>query len=252
MSNDLKSSEFVFAPVEAPTLKDKIANDIRAAILSGALNPGDRLVESRLAKQMDVAQTTVREAIQILVNQGLLTKRINRESLIRKLTAPDIDDLFILRSDLEGLAVELAHSKVDENVLAPLHETVEQMRRAARVKDTAEFYRFDIKFHQQLGGLANNEFLERALIPLSIGPIAFVLTGLQTPLEANYVQVADDHAQILDAFKAETPKGARQLMERLLRGWYELQMRRFRENQNNNYPSGPASETIFQRKNEEP
>lgn len=239
MFKEPQASEFVFAPVDAPTLKDKIANDIRAAILSGALKPGDRIVESRLAKQMDVAQTTVREAIQLLVNQGLLIKRVNRESLVRKLTPSGINDLFVLRTDLEGLAVELAHSKVDEEALVPLFETVERMRRAARVKNIPEFYRFDITFHQQLGGLANNEFLERALIPLSIGPVAFVLTGLQSPLEANYIQVADDHAQILDAFKSETPKDARQLMERLLRGWYELQMRRFQENLDNNSLSFP-------------
>jgi len=227
MHSDLRSTELVFSPVDAPTLKDKIASDIRVAILSGALQPGERIVESRLARQMNVAQTTVREAIQLLVSEGLLIKRVNRESLVRKLTKPGIDDLFVLRIDLEALAVELAHSKIDEMALAPLYEGVERMRRAARVRNIPEFYRFDIAFHQQLGRLAKNEFLERALIPLSIGPIAFVLAGLPSPLETNYIQVADDHAQILDAFKAETPKGARQVMERMLRAWYELQMRTF-------------------------
>jgi DNA-binding GntR family transcriptional regulator len=152
---------------------------------------------------------------------------VNRESLVRKLTVADLNDLFLLRMDLEGLAVELAHSKVDEKMLLPLYETVEQMRRSARIKNLPQFYRFDITFHQRLSQLAKNEFLERALVPLSVGPIAFVLAGSGFPLDGNYVQVADDHAQILDAFKEETPKGARRVMETMLQSWHDMQMRAF-------------------------
>lgn len=217
------ASGFVFGPVETPTLRDKIAYEIQVAILMGRLKPGDRLVESALARQMHVAQTTIREAMQDLVNQGLLVKRVNRETLVRRFTRDDLEKLFRLRVELEGLAVELAHSKTGEEDLRPLYETIEQMRRAARVKNIAEFYRFDMMFHKQLGQLANNEFLERALIPLTVGPVAFVLAGVAFPLAGNYLKVADDHAEILDAFREKDPRSARQLMERKLRDWQAIQ-----------------------------
>jgi DNA-binding GntR family transcriptional regulator len=227
MSIESLLEPFSFSPVKAPTLKDGVADHIRTAILTGGLAPGTRIVESKLAREMTVAQTTVREAIQDLANQGLLVKRVNRESLVRKLTVADLNDLFMLRMDLEGLAVELAHSRIDEKTLLPLYETVEQMRRSARIKNLPQFYRVDIAFHQRLSQLAKNEFLERALVPLSIGPIAFVLAGSGFPLDGNYVEVADNHAQILDSFKEETPKGARRVMETMLQSWHEMQMRAF-------------------------
>src|SRR5580692_4781707 len=114
MSIESLLEPFSFSPVKAPTLKDGVADHIRTAILTGGLAPGTRIVESKLAREMTVAQTTVREAIQDLANQGLLVKRVNRESLVRKLTVADLNDLFMLRMDLEGLAVELAHSRIDE------------------------------------------------------------------------------------------------------------------------------------------
>ncbi len=222
MNTDLR--EFVFGPVEAPTLKDKIAYQIQTAVLTGDLKPGTRIVEFKLAKQMSVAQTTVREAIQDLVNRGLLIKRVNRETLVRKLTRQDLDNLFEVRMELEGLAVQLAHSHVDLTALAPLYETVDQMRQAARARNLPEFYRFDMQFHQQLGRLAGNDFLERALVPLSVGPVAFVLAGSPFPLEGDYVQIADDHSEILDAFKEKTPQDARRFLEQKLRAWRDLQL----------------------------
>ena len=154
-------NKFVFRSVQAPTLKDRIADHVLEAVLTGALPPGTRIVETQLAKQMDVAQTSVREALHDLVNQGLLVKRVNRDTLVRTLTDIDLEKLFRLRVELEGLAVELAHSKIMEKALEPLYATVEQMRRAARVKNIPEFYRHDLLFHKQLGTLADNEFLDQ-------------------------------------------------------------------------------------------
>jgi len=235
MSNS-QLNNFVFGPIQAPTLKNRIANHVLEAILTGGLPPGTRIVETQLAKQMDVAQTSVREALQDLANQGFLTKRVNRDTLVRTLTVKDIEKLFRLRVELEGLAVELAHSNIMEKALEPLYSSVEQMRRAARVKNIPEFYRHDMMFHKQLGALADNEFLERVLVPLTVGPIAFVLTGSSALLEVNYLQVAEDHAEILECFKEKTPKLARAVMEAKLRGWYELQFGGVTNNQTTGLP----------------
>jgi DNA-binding GntR family transcriptional regulator len=209
-------------------LKDRIAFQIEVAILTGSLKPGDRIVEAKLAKQMGVAQTTVREGIQDLVNQGFLSKRINRETVVRKLCVSDLNDLFRVRVELECLVIELAHSHVREEDLSALYQFVEQMRRAARVKNMFEFFRFDMAFHKHLGSLARNEFLERALVPITVGPVAFVLAGSQFPLEGDYVQVAEDHSDILDAFKEKTPHDARNLLTEKLTGWHQLQLHQLR------------------------
>jgi DNA-binding GntR family transcriptional regulator len=228
-AHEPERTEFLFEPIQPPTLKDRVAAQIHVAILTGDLAPGARIVESRLAKQMNVAQTTVREAMQDLETQGLVVKYVNRETVVRTFTREDLESLFHLRIVLEGLAVEWAHPYASEETLAPLYQLAEGMRAAALRNAIPEFYEIDLRFHRKLWSLAQNEFLERALIPLSVGPIAFVLAGSPVPLKGNYVQVAGDHVDILDALKTTTPKGARKVMEEKLRSWHRLQLPGFRE-----------------------
>lgn len=215
---------FAFEPVQPPTLKDRVAAEIRRAILRGDLTPGARIVESALAKQMRVAQTTVREAMVELEKQGLVVKYVNRETLVRRLLPGDVKKLHRARVALEGLAVELAHARATEQRLRPLYGIVEDMVQAAARRDFPEFYRLDLKFHRELWRLSNNEFLERALSTLSVGPFAFVLAGFPAPLDVDYVEVARDHARILDALRKPTARAARKVMEERLEGWHRMQL----------------------------
>lgn len=221
-----EAAEFLFKPVQPPTLKERIANQIRAAIIKGDLSPGARIVESKLAKQMNVAQTTVREAIQELESQGFVIKYVNRETLVRKFIPEDLTKLFRLRLELEGLAMELAHSNLrkSKQCLDSLYETVEQMRRSTKNGSITDFYHFDLEFHQQLWDLTDNEFVKRAISSLTVGPIAFVLAGIPSPLTVNYLQIAEDHLDLVKSLTEGTAKAARRLLENKLRHWQELQM----------------------------
>jgi DNA-binding GntR family transcriptional regulator len=221
---DLRRDEFLFEPIQAPTLKEKVANQIRSAILTGDLGPGSRIVESKLARQMNVAQSTVREAIQDLDIQGLVVKYVNRETLVRSFTIEDLEKLFRVRVELEGFAMELAHPYANEQSLAPLYKLANRMRDSAARNAIPDFYNFDLQFHRRLWGLTNSEFVERVLMPVSVGPVAFVLAGSKVPLEGNYVQVADDHAELLNCLLRGTARDARLLLEHKLREWHELQI----------------------------
>jgi DNA-binding GntR family transcriptional regulator len=189
------------------------------------LKPGNRIVESRLAKQINVAQTTVREALQELETEGLVVKIINRETQVRKLTKADLVKLFQVRLELEGLAAELARANASPHDFEELEQAVDGMRRAARRGDVTGFYRADMEFHRRMWATTRNEFLIRALEPLSIGPFAFVLAGAPLPETEDFEAVVDDHMQIIDVLRADSPKAARRLMEEKLRAWQEIQMR---------------------------
>lgn len=225
MSSISPDIEIRFTPIQAPTLKGRIAVEIRGAILRGDLKPGNRIVESRLAKQIGVAQTTVREALQELETEGLVVKFVNRETQVRKLTKDDLIKLFRVRFELEGLAIELARANALPPEIEELRAIVEQMRTAGRKHDLTEFYRADIEFHKRMWLLTKNDFLIRALEPLSIGPIAFVLAGAPLPASEDFVAISEDHEQIVNLLLAETPKVARRLMEAKLKEWQEIQMR---------------------------
>ena len=95
-------------PIKPVTLRHRIVEIIRQAITSGDLGPGDRVVELRLAKQLGVGNTAVREALFELERAGLVTRIPNKGSFITKMTWADAQQIFRIRKELESLAVELA------------------------------------------------------------------------------------------------------------------------------------------------
>ncbi|NLD78274.1 MAG: GntR family transcriptional regulator [Acidimicrobiales bacterium] len=81
---------------------------IRRWIVEGRLRPGARLIEQRLAEDLDLSRTPVREALRMLQSEGLVTFEPNRGARVRELTRAHIADLYELRARLESMAAELA------------------------------------------------------------------------------------------------------------------------------------------------
>src|SRR6267378_1291827 len=90
------------------SIADQIAEVLRNLIVGGDLNPGDRIVESRVAKQLGVGQPTVREALVALEHQGLVVRKTNQGCIVTSLTRGEISQILKIRGELEVLAVELA------------------------------------------------------------------------------------------------------------------------------------------------
>lgn len=121
------SSAF-FSRVKATSLKEHLTGQMQAAIFRGDLPPGSRIVQTELAKQMEVSQATVREAIQELANEGFVIQHANRQTLVRTFIAEDLKKTFDLRAELEAMAAKLvSESTPSEAGLAPLCEIVDQM-----------------------------------------------------------------------------------------------------------------------------
>ena len=163
----------IFQPISRPTLREVVAHQVRATIFTGRLAPGARLVEGTLAKELAVAQSTIREAILDLVSEGLLVKEANRHTKVRHLDSRAVRDLQAVRFQLEPMAVEIVVAQNSPERLDELESQVEIMRRTARDKDLPTFYEADIRFHSKLAELTDNDFLGQAMRSLSIAPIAF-------------------------------------------------------------------------------
>ena len=87
------------------SIADQIAEVLRNLIVGGDLNPGDRIVESRVAKQLGVGQPTVREALVALEHQGLVVRKTNQGCIVTTLTRSVISQILKIRGELEVLAV---------------------------------------------------------------------------------------------------------------------------------------------------
>ncbi|MEZ4729761.1 MAG: GntR family transcriptional regulator [Caldilineaceae bacterium] len=145
--------------VEQRTLCDEAADRLRNAIRNGRLRPGARLVERDLAEQLGMSRIPVREAIQRLVEEGLVEKSPHRGTFVYAPTRKEIEEICSLRVVLERFVVERAMA-----VWAPEHEThlrtiVERMRHAARQNDIHQLYECDYHFHSTLWSIADHSLL---------------------------------------------------------------------------------------------
>ena len=90
------------------TIPDRVARALRDWIFGGRLQPGERILEGRLAQQLDVAQATVREALKTLESEGLVIRQPHRGCSVTKFSAAQWDQAFSLRVELEMLAADWA------------------------------------------------------------------------------------------------------------------------------------------------
>src|SRR5579872_1329470 len=116
-------------------IAEQIADSIRDMIVGGDLNPGDRIVESRIAKQIGVGQPTVREALVALEHQGLVVRKTNQGCVVTSFTRTEISQILRIREELETLAVELAIESAADHDIRKLADLTVAMKEAARVRD---------------------------------------------------------------------------------------------------------------------
>jgi DNA-binding GntR family transcriptional regulator len=150
-----------------PLVKHALAEQLRAEIVSGVLKPGSRIVEGTWGRKFGVAQGSIREAINILAQEGFVAKAAGRSARVVSLSEDDVLRLYELRSAIEGLAGRLAaEGKAD---MAKLQEAVDRMRRATKRGRAPELLDADLAFHLELCRLSQNPFLlehaRRILLP---------------------------------------------------------------------------------------
>jgi len=119
-------------PVTLPNGMDAY-HQIRRWIVEGRLRPGERLVEQRLAEELELSRTPIREALRMLQSEGLVRFEPNRGARVRSLTVADIDDLYELRGRLEAMAAELAAVRATPDQLDRLMAAEADFAAAAQV-----------------------------------------------------------------------------------------------------------------------
>lgn len=139
----------------------QIAETIRNMIIAGDLQPGERIVESRIARQIGVGQPTVREALVALEHQGLVVRKANQGCVVTSLTRAKICHLLRIRAELETLAVELAVENASDDEIGKLLDVTRLMKEAAFHGDPQQFFALDLRFHDALWKLSGNTFLPR-------------------------------------------------------------------------------------------
>lgn len=145
-------------------LRDDVAEYLVNAILKGDLIPGDRIIESKLAKDLSISQGAVREAIRDLAAQGFLETEPYKGTRIRTLTKKQINDYYDVRTEIEATAVEWSIVKHNSRYLDInyLKYCVDNMARCVGEDDPKQLRQYDMNFHLAIVQGAHSESLLKA------------------------------------------------------------------------------------------
>jgi DNA-binding GntR family transcriptional regulator len=202
------------------TRVEQVRQAILLQILSGALRPGERLLEAKLSKDLGVSQATVNAALQDLHDQGMVTKLLNRSTKVSRYTLEDIEKLFKVRMLLEPAAVEAVSAAWSGEAFSVLREQVDLMRRAARSRDLAKWCIADYTFHQEIYRLSGNSFLIQAGQAIAAAPFAYILCDHLQELPTDYLALAEDHHDMILAMQ-DGPDAAVRVTRRLIDQWLD-------------------------------
>ena len=167
------------------------------AIDTGVYRPGDRLVESELADRFGMSRTPIREALQRLETQSLLS-RDGRSLVVASLDHNQMAELYVVRSELEALAARLAARHATAEEVRLLQAMVEEDR--ALIDDPAALARTNRRFHRQVHLASHNRYLVQQLDLVYRSMALMATTSLAA--EGRSAIAVDEHAAVVDAIAA--------------------------------------------------
>jgi DNA-binding GntR family transcriptional regulator len=184
-----------------PLVKHTVADCLRKEIASGGLRPGARIVEGTWARKFGVAQGSIREAINLLAQDGFVTKEAGRSARVVKLSEENVLQMFELRSALEGLAARILSQRTPD--LGPVDEALARMRQALKDDQPEDMLDADLKFHLELCRLSGNRYLlehaRKILLPLFAFARIRVLSSGQDA--SAWHQDLESHQRMVDLIK---------------------------------------------------
>ncbi|MCB4379364.1 GntR family transcriptional regulator [uncultured Tateyamaria sp.] len=180
---------------------------ILEAIDIGTYRPGDRLVESELAERFGVSRTPVREALQRLETQSLLS-RDGRSLIVASLDHNQMSELYVVRRELEGLAASLAAQHATAEEVRILREMVEADN--ALINDPPALARANRRFHTQIHLASHNRYLVQQLDLVHRTMALMATTSLAADGRTRIAQ--DEHDRIVRAIEAKDEAEAGQAL----------------------------------------
>lgn len=176
---------------------------ILSAIDAGVYQPGDRLVESELAERFGVSRTPIREALQRLETQAMLT-RDGRSLIVATLDHNQLAELYTVRAELEALAARLAARHATPEEVRVLAQMIDEDRR--HLDDPRLLARTNRRFHHQIHLASHNRYLVQQLDLVHRSMALMARTSLAA--QGRGVGALDEHQAIVDAIGAGDAAGA--------------------------------------------
>lgn len=193
--------------VRHKSLAERVFEDLSNAILTGALEQGERLNESVLSQKMGVSRAPVREALSKLVKHGLALQKPRKGTFVEEWNKQDLQEVATLRSVLEGLAAKLASSNLESPDIHYLEDAIECMATAEKKKDNKQLIDLDYLFHARIYECSEHKRLQRTLENLSLQIRFFRIITRPSDI----VSYPEQHKILLEAIRSQDPERAQQV-----------------------------------------
>lgn len=198
-------SKKVFRVVISEQIKEQLIEDI----FHHKYKPGDKLVESALAKELNVSQTSIREALRSLIAMGFLESEPFKGITVRSLSREDLWEVYTVRAALESLAATNAAKRITDSEISELEKICEEMIQAGKAGDIPKRTRLNIHFHKAVIQASGNKLILKLFENLQFGSWSIMTGNLST---MDPVEMASRHRKLIDAIKSRDPERAGRTM----------------------------------------
>ena len=185
----------MFPKREPKVIAHEVASDIKEVIVKGLIKPGEKINETKIARDMGISRSPVREALQELKKEGVVVSIPYKGTFVNLLGQKDIEDMYIIRGLLEAYAIEKVIENKNEKILRCLRENVEDIEKDVEKKHLKELVGDDIEFHRNICNFSGN----KKLIDIWEGfqTQIEVLINLESSFYERFQLLAIEHRELL-------------------------------------------------------
>jgi DNA-binding GntR family transcriptional regulator len=202
--------EAPLVPIRRRPLHDEATERIRDLIVEGRLAAGEWINEAELCEQLQISRTPLREALKVLATEGLVELVPRRGARVAQLSVRELTDLFEALAGVEGLAAELAATRISATDSEKLHELQASIEQSHKARNRLAYFHENHELHVAIVRCSGNS----AIVDIHARLIARVHRARYQAIlsESRWNTSVEEHAQILAALANHDAKRARKLM----------------------------------------
>ncbi len=191
------------------SLSQRVFKKLQNDILEGRYKTGDKMVELAISKDLGVSRTPIREALRQLELEGLVKSVHNKGIYVTNITEKDVNDIYVIRSLIEGQCAYWACENINEEQLERLEENIYLREFHLQKGNLEQILKLDNEFHKILYEASASKILKNILTDLHKYVVRVRRMSLNDLSRAK--MSVREHSKIVDAIKGKNPDRAREL-----------------------------------------
>ncbi|RPK05925.1 GntR family transcriptional regulator [Priestia endophytica] len=184
----------------ALSLKDKVRQELRNEIILNRLKPGERIIETEIAKKFGTSQVPVREALRGLEEEGLVESIKYKGAFVTEIDMSEIHHIYTLRAQIETTVIKLILPTLSHRHFGELYDIIEEMKN--QQSDYGALSALDAKFHWKLIEWGGSEIYIRIWNMLS-GHIRRFIAVVHPTIEDKHIETYENHKKLIEILESK-------------------------------------------------